>query len=133
MTRQGAALIEVLAAVAILTVAGLSFLELVVSVADAQARQREREGEVRRAERLLTATALLTQRELEQRIGVREVEDVLVWVDRPEPLLFRIGVSPAARPEAELLATLVYRREVVSDGETPDEEVMDEEVPDADS
>jgi hypothetical protein len=99
-----------MAAVAILTLAGMSFLVLVVAVADAQARQTARERELRLAERVLTATVLLTQRELDQRLGVRTVEDLLVFVDRPEPFLYRVGVSNAARPAAELLATLVYRR-----------------------
>ncbi len=67
------------------------------------------------AERLLIATALLSARELEQRLGVRGAEDFLVWVDRPERFLFRIGISAVARPEAELLATLVHRYQEPTD------------------
>jgi type II secretory pathway component PulJ len=115
--RRGAVLIEVIVAVAILTSAGLSFLQLVLSVGDAQTRMHERERELARAERLLTATVLLTQPELERRLGVRPANDFLVWIDRPEPFLFRIGVSTAGRPEAELLSTLAYRRQEERDEE----------------
>jgi hypothetical protein len=102
--------VEVLASLVILAVAGVTFLHHLTAVLDGQSRQLEREREFARAERLLTATLLLSRVELEQRLGVRPSEDLLVWVDRPEPFLFRVGVSAAARPEAELLATLAYRR-----------------------
>lgn len=113
--RGGAVLIEVLAALAILGVTGVSFLQHATAVMDAQSRLLDREHELARAERLLTATLLLRRTELEQRIGVRPSEDFLVWIDRPEPFLFRVGISAVARPEAELLATLVYRREAEPD------------------
>ncbi len=111
MNRRGAVLIEVLAAVAILAVAGLGTVRYLAAVLDAEARQHDREAEIGRAERLLVATGLLRQDELEQRLGARHSGGFLVWVDRPEPFLFRIGVSSVAEPERELLATLVYRRD----------------------
>lgn len=116
MNRRGAVLIEVLVALAILSLAGTSAISYLAALLEAEAAQIERMREMRRAERLLTATALLTESELGRRLGVRPAEDFLVWVDRPEPYLFRIGISPAARPSAELLATLVHRRGEGSDG-----------------
>jgi hypothetical protein len=111
MNRHGAVLIEALVAIAILSVAGLSAIEYVVAVQEAHARSVTRERDLARAERLLTATVLLSQRELEQRLGIRSADDFLVWIDRPEPFLFRVGISAPERPKAELLATLVYRRD----------------------
>ena len=107
--KKGVILIDVLLAVAILSSAGVAFVTLLVSTLEFHGRLHEREIELRRAERVLTATTLLTRTELEQRIGMRELGDFAIWVDRPEPYLFRVGVAPSARPAAELLATLVYR------------------------
>jgi hypothetical protein len=110
VSKGGAALIEVLVALVIFSVAGLTLVEYVTSVERAQLTQLDRERELLRAERLLTATILLNDEELSQRLGMRRVGDFMVWVDRPEPFLFRVGVSRAARPERELLSTFVYRR-----------------------
>jgi hypothetical protein len=117
MTRQGAVLIEVLAAFTILSVAGLTSLEFLTTMLDSQSRLVDRELEIRRAERLLVATTLLTEDELLQRLGVRTTDEFLVWVGRPERFLYRVGISPIARPEVELLATLVYRRSPEIDDE----------------
>ena len=114
--RKGMILIDALLAVAILSSAGVAFVTLLVSTLEFHGRVHEREIELGRAERILTATTLLTRSELEQRIGMRPAGDFAIWVDRPEPRLFRVGVAPLARPEAELLATLVYRGEEESGG-----------------
>lgn len=115
MNRRGVVLIEVLVAVAILGTAALSFMSFLVTTQEMQYRQHERLLEEGQAERLLIANALLTRVELEQRLGVREAGAFLVWIDRPEPSLFRIGISTASAPEREILSTLVYRREQGTD------------------
>jgi len=117
VTRQGAVMIEVLAAFTILSVAGLTSLEFLTSMIDSQSRLVDREMEMRRAERLLIATTLLTEDELLQRMGVRTTDEFMVWVGRPEGNLYRVGISSIARPEVELLATLVYRRSPEIDNE----------------
>jgi hypothetical protein len=117
MSRAGVALIEAVMALAILSSAVVSTLGVLTAMAQTAVRLEERERELARAERVLTASSLLTRQELEQRLGVRRVGGFYVWLDRPEPDLFRIGVAPTLLPARELLATLVYRaRPVVADG-----------------
>lgn len=107
--RQGVVLIEVLTAMVILGTVAVSVLGYLLTLADTEARSRARLLEMTRAERLLTATVLLTSPELDQRMGMRQTDEFAVWVDRPEPGLYRVGVAPRARPDVELLATLVHR------------------------
>lgn len=109
MNERGVVLLEVLIAVTIVSTVGIASIAFLVTAQDSYERLTSRETEMQAAERVLTATTLLTRSELEQRIGVREVADFVVSVDRPEPSLFRLGVAPAARPAAEVLSTLVYR------------------------
>lgn len=109
MNRSGVALMEAVMALMILSSAVVSTLGVVTALGRATVRLEQRERELARAERVLIASSLLTRQELEQRLGVRRVGDFYVWVDRPEPELFRIGVAPALLPSRELLATLVHR------------------------
>lgn len=105
---RGAALLEVLAAVAILGIAGLAFLELLGAGTRAEAGARMRERELADAERLVAAWSLLTARELDQRLGRRNVGPYIVGVQRPERGLYRIAIE---RGHIEELVTVVYRRD----------------------
>ncbi len=107
--ERGVALLEVLAAVAILGVAGLALVELVAGGTRAVAVARERERELADEERLLTAWSLLKREELDQRIGDRLVGPYLVRVQRPERGLYRLAVERQAAPGVEELVTVVYR------------------------
>ena len=118
MSRRGVVMIEVLVAIAILSLVGVSMVTFTSSVVQSEERRRSREQELLRAERLLIATLLLTQSELEQRIGVRYAGDFAIWIDRPEPYLFRVAIATAARPTVEILATLVHRRDEISQNES---------------
>lgn len=109
MKRSGVVLIEVLIALAILALTGLSTVSYVSTLTRVQTRGIEREAEMESAEELLIEHALLEHRELVQRLGARSVGSFVVWIDRPRPELFRVGIAPAPRPESELLATLLYR------------------------
>ena len=109
MNRNGLALIEVLAALVILGSAGVSVVTYVSALGAFQERTIAREAEMARADRLLSQLSLLTAQELSQRIGVRTVDSFAVWIDRPGPDLFRIGLAPARQPEAEVLAALIVR------------------------
>ena len=109
MNRAGVALMEAVMALVILSSVAVSTLGVVTALGRSSARLEARERELARAERVLIASSLLTRQELEQRLGVRRVAGFYVWLDRPEPDLFRIGVAPALVPSRELLATLVYR------------------------
>lgn len=109
MNQQGVALIEVLAALVILGTAGVSTLAYVSALGAHQERSIAREAEMVRADHLLSQLSLLTAQELAQRIGVRTVDSFAVWIDRPRPDLYRVGLASVERPEAELLVTLISR------------------------
>lgn len=94
-------MLEVLAAVVILGIAGLGLVELVSGNTRAAAQARDRERESADAERLLAAYTLLTRTELDQRLGNRAVGPYTVNVQRPERDLYRIALAD--------LVTVVYR------------------------
>ena len=99
--ERGMALLEVLAAVVILGVAGLALVELTAAGMRATSAAQERERTLADAERLLAAYTLLTRSELDQRLGDRAVGVYVVNVQRPEPELYRIALGK--------LVTVVHR------------------------
>lgn len=107
--ERGVALLEVLAAVLILGVAGLALVEVVAGGARAVGVARDRESELADEERLLTAWSLLKREELDQRIGDRVVGPYLMRVQRPERGLYRLAVERSVAPGVEELATVVWR------------------------
>jgi hypothetical protein len=109
--ERGVALLEVLAAVVILGVAGLALVELVGGGTRAVTVARERERELADEERLLTAWSLLKREELDQRIGEREVGPYVVRVQRPERGLYRVAIERKDAPGVEEVATVVWRGE----------------------
>ncbi len=107
--ERGVALLEVLAAIVILGVAGLGLVELVAGGTQAVAVAREREHELADEERLLAAWSLLKREELDQRIGERRVGPYVARVQRPERGLYRIAIERKEAPGVEDLVTVVYR------------------------
>lgn len=108
---RGVVLLEILAAVLILTVAGLSLVELTAAGARATATARDRERTQRDEDRLLAAYSLLTRTDLDLRLGSRDVGPYVVRVERPERVVYRIAVSSASAPAVEDLVTVLYRPE----------------------
>lgn len=108
--RRGAALLEVLAAIVILAMAGLSLVELVSANTRAEAIAAARERELADEERLLAAWSLLRSAELDQRIGRREAGPYVVAVQRPERALYRIAVERKGTG-VEDMVTVVFRGE----------------------
>ncbi len=108
-TERGVALLEVVAAVAILSAAGLAMVTLVSDGLRATVEARARERELWDEERLLAAYALLSRNDLDQRLGSREAGRYVVHVQRPEPTLYRIAVSRVEAAAVEDLVTVVYR------------------------
>jgi hypothetical protein len=106
---RGAALLEVLAAVAIMGFAGTALLEVTTSQTRAAAESRKRNTELQDEERLLTGYALLTRVDLERRLGSVAVGPYHVEVQRPEPALFRLSISRSSTPAVEDLVTVVFR------------------------
>ena len=107
--ERGVALLEVLAAVAILGVAGLALVELVAGGTRAVGVAQDREREMADEERLLTAWSLLKREELDQRIGDRAVGPYVMRVQRPERGLYRLAVERSVAPGVEELVTVVWR------------------------
>jgi hypothetical protein len=107
--ERGVALLEVLAAIVILGVAGLALVELVGSGTRAVAVARDRERELADEERLLAAWSLLKREELDQRIGERAVGPYVVRVQRPERGLYRIAIERKEAVGVEDVVTVVWR------------------------
>lgn len=107
--ERGIALLEVLAAIVILTIAGLSLVSLVAQATTSTAVSRARETELSDEERLLAATTLLTRADLDLRLGARTVGPYDVTVGRPERTLYRIAVERRKAPGVEDLVTVVFR------------------------
>jgi type II secretory pathway pseudopilin PulG len=109
--ERGVALLEVLAAVVILGIAGLALVQLVAGGTRAVTLARERERELADEDRLLAAYTLLRREDLDLRLGDREVEAYVVNVQRPEQSLYRIALRRMEAVTVEALVTVVYRPE----------------------
>jgi type II secretory pathway component PulJ len=107
--ERGAALLEVLVALVIVVTVGVSAVAVTSASLFQEGHARERERLVRTADRVLSAYVLLTRADLDRRLGRREVGELMVEVQRPEPTLYRISVGTSRNPDAELLMTLVHR------------------------
>ncbi len=109
--ERGMVLLEVVAALAILSLAGLGLIELVAAHTHALAAAVSREWVLWDEERLLTAHVLLQASDLDLRLGPRDVGPYVVTIQRPEPQLYRVAVSRSGSPLVEDLVTVIYRRE----------------------
>ena len=109
--ERGIALLEVLVALAILGGAGAALVGALAAGLRSEHDLREREMAVATADRVLTATVLLSRTDLDRRIGRHPVGELVVEIQRPEPVLYRIGIHDARKPELETLVTVVYRPE----------------------
>jgi hypothetical protein len=111
MTRErGEVLLEVLVALTIFTVTGLSVVSLLGAGARAEQDARERERVLAAEERVLVAMTLLRREELDQRIGRHPVGEFVVDVERPERTLYRIAIAQERSAHVEGLVTVVFRR-----------------------
>jgi len=109
--NRGVVLLEVLVAVVVLATAGIGLVELVGSGLRAEHDARLRESTLATEERLLSALTLLTRKELDQRLGRRQIGEFIVDVQRPERTLYRIALLQERSPQVEDLVTVVYRAE----------------------
>jgi len=111
--ERGATLLEAMVAVAILAAAGISLVAALDAGVRSEQEARRRERSLLAAERVLTATALLTRDDLDRRLGHHPVGEFIVEVQRPDPTLYRIAIAEGRTPEVEALVTVVYRPEPV--------------------
>ena len=108
--ERGAVLLEVLVALTILAVAGLSLVGLLGAGVRAEQDARERERVLADEERVLTAMTLLTRADLDRRLGRHDVGEFVVDVQRPERTLYRIAIAQRSSAHVEGLVTVVFRR-----------------------
>jgi type II secretory pathway pseudopilin PulG len=108
-SERGIALLEVIIALTLLTVSGLSMIAVIASGLETQRQVRTHEHELQAASRVLSAYALLTRDDLDLRLGRRAEGEFQVGLQRPEPALYRVGISPGDAPDLELLVTVLYR------------------------
>ena len=102
-------MIDVLVAMVVLSLVGVSFLRLQAEGAYRLQERRAAEAELAVVERLLAAHALLSPTDLNLRLGTREVGDFFISVQRPAPDLYRIGVGRLAALERIEVETMVFR------------------------
>ena|SRR5690349_4420151 len=111
MTGRGAVLLEVLVALVILSIAGLSLVTLVDAGLVGEREAAIREREIQTEERLLAALTLLKRTELDQRLGRHPLGEFVVDIERPERTLYRIALARVESPQVEEVVTVVYRAE----------------------
>lgn len=108
MSARGVALLEVLIALTIFSIAGLTAIEQLDQLAQTETQSETRERRLADADRLMTAISLLTREDLDRRLGRREVGPWLVEVQRPRLTLYRVEIGDGGTPD---LTTLLYRPE----------------------
>lgn len=105
----GSLLLETLVALLVLSIAGLLLVTHAAAVSDQAFRVRALAEAVEEASVQMASIAALDRRELEIRLGLREVGRFAIQVDRPSPELFRVGIKDLQGGPDEILATLLYR------------------------
>lgn len=108
--RPGAALLEVIVALTILSVAGLATLTASRQAADAVERAKRADEETRAASAFLDAVSLWPRADLDRHLGVRDEGRWHLRVERPAPTLYRVALTDTSDVRV-LLATSLYRAE----------------------
>lgn len=105
---RGAALLEVIVALAILATAGVSAVHLVSESAHAVGATRASEEEIRRASAFLDAVSLWSRTDLDRRLGSRPQGGWRLYIERSGTLLYRVTLTDTATDRV-LLATTLFR------------------------
>ena len=108
--RPGAALLEVLVALAILSIAGVALVGVLGENLRALDRAHERDREVSAAASFLDAVSLWPREDLDRRLGWREQGPWKLRIDRPESDLYVIALADSTA-RREILRTVLYRPE----------------------
>lgn len=113
MTRGegGAALLEVLLALMVLSVAGLGLIHALSLAQHALSHAIAVERQVRAANRVLGAMSLLGRDDLVRRLGAHHAGQFMVEVQRPLPAIYQITIRDTSARAAALLVTVVHRPE----------------------
>jgi type II secretory pathway pseudopilin PulG len=117
LSTRGTALLEVIVALTILTVAGLSAMVMANQATVAVAQARDADRETRRASGFLDAIALWPRTDLDRHLGDRREGAWILTVDRPFSTLYTVALraspdSAHGQPfSADLVRTVLYRPE----------------------
>ncbi len=106
--RTGAALLEAIIALAILSIAGIALLRVALEASHAIALSAAAEIRLRDAGRLMDAASLWSRTEFDQRLGVRTQGAMRMRISRPTTQLYHVELMES-EGEAVLLATTFYR------------------------
>ena len=109
-TRKGSALLEVLAAMAILMISGVAGASLLAEVAHATAQAESTEAQVSAASAVLARVSLHTRNELLASVGARNQSGFIVNTQEVTSVLFDVRVLQASNG-AIILETIFYRAE----------------------
>jgi type II secretory pathway component PulJ len=110
-SEKGTALLEVIIALTILTVAALSTVAWVNQAADAFTRTSAAAAETEAASEYLDRIALWTSEDLDRHLGARKQGNWTVTVERPTAPLYVVTITDAANART-ILSTTLYRPEV---------------------
>jgi hypothetical protein len=113
--RRGVVLLEVIVAVTILVIAGLSATLWVRQISDSLARTQTAANDVRTASRYLDIIALWPREDLDRHLGERRQGPWMVRIDRPTPTVYGVAINDSLGTHV-LLKTWLYRREVTGAG-----------------
>ena len=112
----GTALLEVIVAITILTVAGLSAAVMANQSVAAVTQARDADNDTRRAGRFLDAVALWPRTDLDRHLGDRREGNWILTITRPYATLYVValrttGDSAHSAISRELVRTTIYRPE----------------------
>jgi hypothetical protein len=108
--RRGAALLEALVALVVLTTAGAAITALAVTSGDVVHRAHSAEEEIRRANAFFSMVSLWPREDLDRHLGDREQGPWRLNVDRSMPTLYTITLRDSLGART-LLRTVLYRPE----------------------
>ena len=111
---RGTTLLEVVAALAILGLAGASFVELALQQLLIARALQEREAQMRAATNVLARTVVWPASELRGRVGITMVDSHRVEIALVAPSLYSIAVLDRGTPSA-LLRTSRYAPNEIGD------------------
>jgi len=106
--RQGAALLEAIIALAVLSISAIAVLRIASESYHALVLSIEAEVRLERAHALMDAATLWSRVELDQRLGERMQGDMRMRIHRDSPSLYSVALE-SADDGALLLETTLYR------------------------
>jgi type II secretory pathway pseudopilin PulG len=107
--RRGSALLEVVVATLVLSVAGLAGTVSVSEALRATDRARAADLEAARADAFLDAVALWPREDLDRRLGDRAQGEWRLLIGRPEPELYVVTLADSTAARREILRTVLFR------------------------